>query len=96
MNTCSVRNSKAVVLNLFEVREHFWLYEKFAEHQKLMIQKTNKNIPRRNKSILENILLNIFKFYILKYIIKFPQSHDNNEKKFGFYNLAEHLQKAVI
>ena len=34
-----------------------------------MIQKTNKNIPRRNKYISENILLNIFKFYILKYII---------------------------
>ena len=27
-------------------------------------------MPRRNKYILENILLNIFKFYILKYIIK--------------------------
>ena len=35
-----------------------------------MIQKTNKNIPRRNKYTLENILLNIFKFYILKYMIK--------------------------
>ena len=35
-----------------------------------MIQKTNKYIPRRNKYILEDILLNIFKFYILKYIIK--------------------------
>ena len=35
-----------------------------------MIQETNKYIPRRNKYILENILLNIFKFYILKYIIK--------------------------
>ena len=60
-----------------------------------MIQKTNKNIPRRNKYILENILLNIFKFYILKYIIKFLPDHDNNnKKKFGFYNFAEHLQKA--
>ena len=46
-----------------------------------MIQKTNKNIPRRNKYILENISLNIFKFYILKYFIKFHQSHDNNKKK---------------
>ena len=48
-----------------------------------MIQKTstNKNISRRNKYILENTLLNIFKVYILKYIIKFLQSHDNNEKK---------------
>ena len=56
-----------------------------------MIQKINKNNPRRNKCILENILLNIFKFYILKYIIKFLQSHDNNEKKkFGFHNFAEH------
>ena len=27
------------------------------------------------------ILLNIFKFYILKYFIKFLQSHDNNKKK---------------
>ena len=57
---------------------------------KLMIQKTNKNFPRRNKYILENILLNIFKFYISKYIIKFLQSRDNNKKKFGFYNFAEH------
>ena len=46
-----------------------------------MIQKTNKNIPRRNKYILENILLNIFIFYILKYIITFLQSYDNNKKK---------------
>ena len=54
-----------------------------------MIQKTNKNIPRRNKYILENILSNIFKFYILKYIIKFLQSHHNNKKeKFGFHNFA--------
>ena len=46
-----------------------------------MIQKTKKNIPCRNKYILENI----FKFYILKYIIKFLQSRDNNNKrKFGF------------
>ena len=60
-----------------------------------MIQKTNKNIPRRNKYILENMLLSIFKFYILKYIIKFLQSRDNNKKeKFGFHNFAEHLQKA--
>ena len=60
-----------------------------------MIQKTNKNIPRRNKYILENILLNIFKFYILKYTIKFLQSRgNNNKKKLGFHNFAEHLQKA--
>ena len=100
---CSVRRLdemvKPVVLNLLEVREHFWLYEKFAETQtptrtsKLMIQKTNKSIPRRNKYIIENILLNIFKFYILKYYIKFLQCHDNNKKKFGFHNFAEHLQK---
>ena len=46
-----------------------------------MIRKRNKNISRRSKYILENILLNIFKFYISKYIIKFLQSHDNNKKK---------------
>ena len=46
-----------------------------------MIQKTNKNILRRNEYILENILLNTFKFYVLKYIIKFLQSHDNNNKE---------------
>ena len=46
-----------------------------------MIQKTNKNTRRGNKYILENILLNIFKFYILKYFTKFLQSHDNNKKK---------------
>ena len=68
----------AVILNLFEVGEHFWLYEKFVE---LMIQKTIKNMPRRNKYILENISLNIFKFYILKCIIKFLQSRDNDKKK---------------
>ena len=56
-----------------------------------MTQKTIKNIPRRNKYILEDILLNIFKFYILKYITKFLQSHDNNKKKiFSFHNFAEH------
>ena len=42
----------------------------------------NENIPRRNKYILENILWNVFKFYISKYIVKFLQSHDNNKKKF--------------
>ena len=52
---------------------------KNLRNTKLTIQKTNKNIPRRNKYILENILLNIFKFYILKYIKKFHQS--NNKKK---------------
>ena len=46
-----------------------------------IIQKTNKNIPRRNKYTLENILLGIFKFYILKYIIKFLHRHDNNNNK---------------
>ena len=39
-----------------------------------MIQKTNKYIPRRNKYILEDILLNIFKFYTLKYIIKIDKN----------------------
>ena len=46
-----------------------------------MIQKTNENTPCRNKYISENILLNIFKFYILKYIIKFLQSRNNNKKQ---------------
>ena len=56
-----------------------------------MVQKTDKNMPRRNKYILENILLNIFQFYSLKYIIKFLQSHDNNkEKEFRFHSFAEH------
>ena len=43
-----------------------------------MIQNTNRNISRRNKYILENILLNIFKYIILLllhikyyYIIKY-------------------------
>ena len=61
------------------------------KNTKLMIQKTNRNIPRRNKYILENILSNIFKFYILKYIIKFLQRRDDNKKKkFDFHNFAEH------
>ena len=60
-------------------------------------EKTNKNIPRKNKYILENILLNIFKFYILKCIIKFLQSHNNNKKqKFGFYNFAEHRLRTSV
>ena len=42
---------------------------------------SSKPHPRRNKYISENILLNIFKFYISKYIIKFLQSHDSNKKK---------------
>ena len=49
-------------------------YMKNLRNTKLMIQKTNKNIPRRNKYILENISLNIFKFYISKYIKIPPQS----------------------
>ena len=49
-----------------------------------MLQKTNKNIPRRNEYILENI----FKFYILKYIIKFLQSHDNNKKKNSAFTIS--------
>ena len=58
-----------------------------------MIQKTNKNIPRRNKYILENILLNIFKFYILKCIIKFLQSHDNNKKKNSAFIISRNTSK---
>ena len=67
-----------------------------------MIQKTNKNIPRRKKYILENMLLNIFKFYILKYqyivkyIVKFLQSHDNNKKKFDFHNFAEYRLRISV
>ena len=43
-------------------------------------KKTNENIPRRNKYILENISLNISKFYILK-CIKSLQSRDKKKKK---------------
>ena len=43
-------------------------------------KKTNKNVPRRNKYILENISLNISKFYILK-CIKSLQSRDKKKKK---------------
>ena len=32
-NQLPVQGVNPVVLNLFEVREHFRLYEKFAEHQ---------------------------------------------------------------
>ena len=49
-----------------------------------MIQKTNKNITRRNKYILKNILLNI-NFIFWNIIIKFLQSHDNNKKKNSAY-----------
>ena len=61
-----------------------------------MIQKTNEIIPRRNEYILENILLDIFEFYILKYIVKFLQSHDNNKKKFGFHNFSEHRLRTSL
>ena len=83
---------RSAILNLFEDREHFWLYEKSAEHQ---IQKTNKNIPRRNRYILENILLNIFKFYILKYIINFLQSRDNNKKKNSAFIISRNICKKL-
>ena len=79
-----------MVLNLFEGNT-FLIIWKICGTSKLMIQKTYKNLPRRNKYILENILLNIFKFYILKYIIKFLQSRDNNKKKIRLCKkLAEH------
>ena len=66
-------------------------YMKNLRNTKINDPEINKNLPRRNKYILENILLNIFKFCILKYIIKFLQSHDNNNKKmFGVYNFEEH------
>ena len=54
-----------------------------------MIKKTNKNILRRNKYILENILSNIFKLYILKYIIKFLQSHDSDKKKNSAFIISQ-------
>ena len=56
-------------------------------------KKTNKNIPRRNKYILENILLNIFKFYILKYIIKSLQSHDNDKEKNSAFIISRNTCK---
>ena len=72
---------RPVVFNLFEVGNTF-NYMKNLRNTKINDpKKTNKNIPRRNKYILENILLNMFEFYILKYIVKFLQSHDNNDNK---------------
>ena len=62
-----------MVPNIFEGNTFDYM-KNLRNLPKLTIQNTNKNIPRRNKYILENILLNIFKFYILKYIIKFLQS----------------------
>ena len=49
---------------------------KNLRNTKINDRKNRQNLPRRNKYIL-----NIFKFYILKYIIKFLQSYDNNKKK---------------
>ena len=60
-----------------------------------MIQKTSKNIFRRNKYILENILLNKFKFYTLKYIVKFLQSRDDNNKKNSAFIISR-LKTSVI
>ena len=56
------------------------------------VRNTKINDPKnKRKHILENILLSIFKFYILKYIIKILQSRDNNKKKkFAFHNFTEH------
>ena len=46
------------------------------------LRNTKINDPKyKQKHVEINILLNIFKFYTLKYIIKFLQSHDNNKKK---------------
>ena len=56
-----------------------------------MIQKTNKNMPRRNKYILENI----FKFYILKYVRKFFKSHDNNKKKNSAFIISRNTCKKL-
>ena len=71
---------RAVVLNPFEVMENTFDYMKNLQNAK-MTQKTNKNVPRRNKYILENILIKYLEIYTLKYIIKFLQNHDNNKKK---------------
>ena len=61
-----------------------------------MIQKTNdKNISRENKYILENISLNIFKFYILKYIIKSLQRHDNNKKQNSAFIISRNTRKRL-
>ena len=69
---------RAEVLNLFEKSGNTFDYMKNLHYTKI---NDPKSISRRNKYILENILLNTFKFYILKYIIKFLQSYDNNNKK---------------
>ena len=62
-------------LTFLKSGEHFWLYEKWNT-------KINDPAKQAKTSRVEiNILLNIFKFYILKYIIKFLQSRDNNNKK---------------
>ena len=42
-----------------------------------------------------NILLNIFKFYILKYIIKFLQSGDNNKKKYSAFIILQNQWSRV-
>ena len=60
--------------------ENTFDYVKNLQNAK-MTQKTNKNVPRRNKYILENILIKYLEIYTLKYIIKFLQNHDNNKKK---------------
>ena len=73
----------------------FLIVWKICWTSKLMIKRTNKNMPRRNKYILENILLNIFRFYILKYIIKFLQSYDNNKKKIQLSQFRGTLAKSL-
>ena len=68
---------------------------KNLRNTKINDPKTNKNIPRRNKYILENILLNIFKFCILKYIIKFLQSRDNNKKRNSAFIISRNICKKL-
>ena len=67
---CTLSDVVRYSLYSFRRRGTLLIVWKICGKAKLMIQKTNKYIPRRNKYILENILLNIFKFYILKYTIK--------------------------
>ena len=92
-------HSRAVVLNLFEVQGTLLIVWKICG----VLTKINDPKKRTETSRVEinifwkNILLNIFKFYILKYIGKFLQSRNNNEKKkFGFHNFAEHRLRTSV
>ena len=92
--TIQERVSTSVVLNLSFSGNTF-------DYMKNLWNTKINDLKKQTKAFLSrveiNILLNVFKFYILKCIIKFCQSHYNNKKKeFGFYNFAEHLQKARL